>query len=157
TTRYVNVDRFGNECNSGWWSTRTYVHESFDLVGSRGTHSVHVVNENLNLPEGHFVTVVWTQDRVDGGTYILFFDRTTGATKPLLYGITEKLTVRLWILLPVLSVAFVIGGVGVPTLFHGINGLGGALIGMFVAWVLTLGVINLIVNPRRGRRFVKRD
>jgi hypothetical protein len=51
----------------------------------------------------------------------------------------------------------VIGGAAVPAFFHGINGLGGALIGMFVGWVLTIGVINRIVNPRRARRFAKRD
>ena len=148
-----------NKHSSGWlwYHISTYVHESFDLVGSRSTHSVHVVNENLKIPEGHFVTAVWTQDRGGRGTYILFFDRTTGTTRELLYGIGEMLTVRLWILLPVLAVAFVVGGVGVPAFFHGINGLGGALIGMFVGWVLTTGVINLIVNPRRVRRFLKRD
>ena len=157
TTSEFSVDRFGNQYGTGRWWRHTYVHESFDLVGSRGTHSVHVVDENLKIPEGHFVTAVWTQDRGDRGTYILFFDRTTGTLKPLLYGISKKLTVRLWILLPVLAVAFVIGGGAVPAFFHGINGLGGALIGMFVAWVLTIGVINRIVNPRRARRFVKRD
>lgn len=159
TTKTVDVDQYGNHHNPRWHS-HTYFHESFSLVGTKGAHDVHVVDVNVGIPDGHYVTAVWTKRRFrKTGNYVLFFDRTGGVTKPSQYGINQMLAPRLWVLAPILFGAFVIGGMGLPIAFPDtFRNMSDTIVGLlsvFVAWIAALGWFNLFVIPRRTRRFLK--
>jgi hypothetical protein len=161
-TKVSEVDQYGNHRNVRFYA-HTYVHESFTLVGARGRHEVHVVDAAVQIPDGQLATAVWATRRFrkQGGDYVLFFDRTSGITKPVEYGIGKTLAVRMWIMLPLLAGAFVIGGMGLPVIFpsvfHNMNDLLVGLLAVFVMWIVALVWIGRVVIPRRTHRFVKRD
>jgi hypothetical protein len=161
TTKTSDVDQYGNHSNVRF-SSHTYVHESFTLVGANGSHPVHVVDAKIEIPEGHFTTAVWTKRRMrESGNYVLFFDRTSNVTKPSRYGIGDMLAPRLWILLPILFGAFVIGGMGLPIAFPDtFRSMSDTLVGLmsvFVMWIVTLIWINLVTIPKRTRRFLAKS
>lgn len=161
TTKTSDVDQYGRHSNVRF-SSHNYVHESFTLVGTNGSHSVHVVDANIEIPEGHFTTAVWTQRRMrKSGNYVLFFDRTSNVTKPSRYGIGEMLGPRLWILLPILFGAFVIGGMGLPIVFpdtfRNMSELLIGLLSVFAVWIATLAWIGLVTIPKRTRRFLAKS
>jgi hypothetical protein len=153
----TETDQYGNTRRYYW--SHTYVHESFSLVGP-STHHVHVTDLEINIPEGHLATAVWATRRSrKGGDYVLFFDRTEPRTKPITYAIGKMLKVKLWILFPVFSIALIIGaGLAVATtIFAGMSPTMASLLSIFVSWIATIGWINLLVIPRRTRRFEKND
>jgi hypothetical protein len=154
----VTTTRFGvvlDERTIGF-TRREYVNERFSLVGNGGTtHGVHVVNAKIKIPEGNVATAVWASRKNGGGDYILFFDRTASATRPMSGTLAHLFKVGRMMYLPVLILAVIVGA-GVAAAAGGMSQTLGLLMGLFVGFILGLALFQAIAR-RRARRFVARD
>jgi hypothetical protein len=158
-TETERTDPFGSVSRT--FTRRTYTYESFTLKGPKGEHHVQIMDANLDIPNGHLATAVWaTRSRKDGGSYVLFFDRTAAQTRPVAYGIGKMLRVRLWVLLPLFAIAILLGAAAKVIFADSLRLVSETFIGLgavFIMWIVAMIWINRVVIPRRTRRFVKND
>jgi hypothetical protein len=90
-------DQHGNTRTQYW--SHTYVRESFTLMRPRSEHKVFVTNSSVEIPNGHLATGVWASRKgASSGEYVLFFDRTAGEVRRMIYGLGPMLRVKLRVL-----------------------------------------------------------
>lgn len=159
TTKTTTTTRYESGQTSTSVSFSSVTHEVFTLRGGGGAHTVHVLNADLDVANGSRVTAVWgLRGKETTGDYLIFFDRSTNRTLPIIRALQAALAPTRWLMLPTLvAAAFVSSQTGLLLgLLPRTNGALRGFIGLFAGWVLMLLILGLVARYR-AKRFARRD